>query len=48
MAATVDEAKLEQFMGQMVGHMTGGGVVLRDLARRRARPLPGARRSAGR
>jgi hypothetical protein len=23
MTTTVDEAKLEQFMGQMVGHMTG-------------------------
>ena len=26
MTQTIDEAKLEQFMGQMVGHMTGGAL----------------------
>ena len=26
MTTTIDEAKLEQFMGSMVGHMTGGAL----------------------
>ena len=38
----IDQGKLEAFMGQMIGHMTGGRALLQHLAGRRAWPLPRA------